>query len=123
MHLEILSPEQKELLPLINSFKRRFYLVGGTAIALHIGNRMSIDYDLFCYKTFSSQDILKNITKFQFALKFKKNPPPKNDEGHFQFFYFSHKTLRKQKLNSPLPIVRLPLQCGGALQNAPTFRL
>lgn len=38
MHLEILSPEQKDLLPLISQFKRKYYLVGGTAIALHIGH-------------------------------------------------------------------------------------
>ena len=36
MHLEILSKEQIELLPLISQFKREYYLVGGTAIALHI---------------------------------------------------------------------------------------
>ena len=34
MYLDILTREQKELLPLISQFKREFYLVGGTAIAL-----------------------------------------------------------------------------------------
>jgi hypothetical protein len=47
MHPEILSEEQKKLLPLINDFSRSYYLVGGTAIALHIGHRRSIDFDLF----------------------------------------------------------------------------
>ena len=47
MHLKILSAEQKNLLPLINDFSRQYYLVGGTAIALHIGHRSSIDFDLF----------------------------------------------------------------------------
>jgi hypothetical protein len=47
MHLEILSKEQVELLPLVSQFKREFYLVGGTAIALHIGHRESIDFELF----------------------------------------------------------------------------
>ncbi len=47
MHNEILSPAQTELVPLIKSFSREFYLVGDTAIALHIGHRRSIDFDLF----------------------------------------------------------------------------
>jgi hypothetical protein len=58
MHLEILSLEQKELLSLISHFKRKYYLVGGTAIALHIGHRMSIDFDLFCEKSFNPVDVL-----------------------------------------------------------------
>jgi hypothetical protein len=48
MHLEILSKEQVELLTFIEKFKSRFYLVGGTAIALQIGHRQSIDFGLFC---------------------------------------------------------------------------
>jgi Nucleotidyl transferase AbiEii toxin, Type IV TA system len=47
MHLSILSEEQKRLLPFVQSLKKEYYLVGGTAIALHIGHRMSIDFDLF----------------------------------------------------------------------------
>lgn len=47
MHLEILSKEQIDLMPVLSQFKREYYLVGGTAIALHIGHRESIDFDLF----------------------------------------------------------------------------
>lgn len=47
MHDEILNHQQKELLPLLSKFKREYYLVGGTAIALHIGHRRSIDFDMF----------------------------------------------------------------------------
>jgi Nucleotidyl transferase AbiEii toxin, Type IV TA system len=47
MHLEILSDEQLGLLPFVESLKKEFYLVGGTAIALQIGHRQSIDFDLF----------------------------------------------------------------------------
>lgn len=36
-----------QLLPLMTQFRREYYLVGGTAIALHIGHRRSIDFDLF----------------------------------------------------------------------------
>ena len=47
MHSEILSDNQKELLPLMAQFRREYYLVGGTAIALYLGHRRSLDFDLF----------------------------------------------------------------------------
>ena len=47
MHPEIFNEEQRQLLPLLSKFKNEFYMVGGTAIALHIGHRLSIDFDLF----------------------------------------------------------------------------
>ena len=60
MHEEILSEKQKELLPLIRQFSREYYLAGGTAVALHIGHRRSIDFDLF---KFSSLNHKKNIDR------------------------------------------------------------
>ncbi|GHT00605.1 hypothetical protein FACS189421_12830 [Bacteroidia bacterium] len=65
MHPEILSPEQKELLPLVKSFRREFYLVGGTAIALLIGHRKSIDFDLFKSTPFISKKILDKISTIE----------------------------------------------------------
>jgi hypothetical protein len=47
MYLNILSQSQADLLPFVAGFKKEFYMVGGTAIALHIGHRRSIDFDLF----------------------------------------------------------------------------
>ena len=50
MHKEILTPEQKGLLQAVKSFARDFGLVGGTAVALYLGHRESIDFDLFTKK-------------------------------------------------------------------------
>lgn len=61
MHKEILNQNQVELLNLIADFKREFYLVGGTAIALHIGHRRSIDFDLFKSKSFQATKIITKI--------------------------------------------------------------
>jgi Nucleotidyl transferase AbiEii toxin, Type IV TA system len=60
----ILSNEQKELLPFVQSFKREFYLVGGTAISLHIGHRTSIDFDLFKFSNISKTKIDKQLRAF-----------------------------------------------------------
>lgn len=60
MHSEILSIRQKELLPLMAQFRGEYYLVGGTAIALYIGHRRSIDFDLF---KFSGINHKRNLDK------------------------------------------------------------
>lgn len=63
MHKEILTKEQEELLPLLKKFSRTFGIVGGTAIALYIGHRRSIDFDLFSLREFHMYSIRKKITK------------------------------------------------------------
>jgi hypothetical protein len=62
MHLNVLNKDQLVLLPLLSKFKNEFYMVGGTAIALHIGHRLSIDFDLFKTGTIHPKKIL---TKFK----------------------------------------------------------
>lgn len=63
MHQEILVKEQIELLSLIQSFRENFGLVGGTAIALYIGHRQSVDFDLFTNKEFDNFKIRSIISK------------------------------------------------------------
>jgi hypothetical protein len=57
MHVNILSEEQIALLAFLKQFKKDYYLVGGTAIALQIGHRQSIDFDLFKLKTINKTKI------------------------------------------------------------------
>jgi hypothetical protein len=59
IHYDILSQEQKDILPDIQDINKNFLLVGGTAIALHLGHRQSIDFDFFSDKEFD-MDSLKN---------------------------------------------------------------
>ena len=54
--LELLK--QLMLLPLSG----QFFLVGGTAIALQLGHRMSIDLDLFTTQPFNSTNLLETLT-------------------------------------------------------------
>ena len=61
MHPQALNKHQIDLLPLIKSFQREFYLVGGTALALHLGHRQSIDFDLFKKKDIHPAKIAKQI--------------------------------------------------------------
>lgn len=66
MHKEILTPNQIELLPMVKQFQKEFYLVGGTAIALHIGHRRSIDFDLFKFSTIRHRNIIAKIDSFNY---------------------------------------------------------
>ena len=68
MHNEVLTEEQRKLLPLIRSFSNDYYLVGGTAIALYIGHRRSIDFDLFTTREIKRKSIRKLIEKSGFAV-------------------------------------------------------
>ena len=47
MHTEALTEEGLKLFSALASFDD-FYLAGGTALALQIGHRISVDFDLFC---------------------------------------------------------------------------
>jgi hypothetical protein len=82
MHDEILTEEQKKLLPLIGSFYKNFGLVGGTAIALQIGHRQSIDFDLFSLKEFDNANIRKTIVRKGWRV----GQVFKDEEGQFTFF-------------------------------------
>ena len=63
LHKEILVKEQMELLLLIEEFAHDFVLVGGTAIALHVGHRQSVDFDLFSHEELDSQKIKRKILR------------------------------------------------------------
>ncbi len=69
MHNEVLSNRMVERLPLIKLFKREYYLVGGTAIALQIGHRRSIDFDLFHQEIVKPQQIKNRIEREGYGIE------------------------------------------------------
>ena len=81
MHKEILSEEQAKLLPLVKTFSKNFGLVGGTAIALHIGHRESLDFDLFSLEKFNNGAIRRKISKTK-----KIDYVSCDEEGQFTLF-------------------------------------
>ncbi|MBQ6064127.1 MAG: nucleotidyl transferase AbiEii/AbiGii toxin family protein [Prevotella sp.] len=66
MFSEILNNQQMQLLPLMAQFRREYYLVGGTAIALYIGHRRSIDFDLFKPSAINHKRNLDKIAAYPF---------------------------------------------------------
>jgi hypothetical protein len=109
MHLEILNNNQKELLDFISLFKREYYLVGGTAIALHIGHRESVDFDLFKQSNLRKSDIYKKLNTTKFGYRFGyENYEQLNlviNNVKFTFFSFPHKI----PLNSEVKgVIKMP---------------
>lgn len=109
MHKEILTKEQTKFLPLVERFSTDFGLVGGTAIALHIGHRQSIDFDLFTLKKFGNISIKNKIGK---SIKIQQTIINKTGEFtfiasgvKFTFFHYPFKINFSKKLNN---IIHLP---------------
>jgi len=81
IHKEILTANQIKFLPLLELFSKNFGLVGGTAIALHIGHRQSIDFDMFSFEEFNNSDIKRKILK-----RAKIDKSLVNKRSEFTFF-------------------------------------
>ena len=58
MHDSALTKEGKQLFPAFARFEE-YYLVGGTALALQIGHRLSVDFDFFSEKELSPTIVQK----------------------------------------------------------------
>lgn len=64
MHEEVLSDSQRKLLSLLQIFNKNFGLIGGTAIALRLGHRRSVDFDLATLKVIRHQLLRDQIKKY-----------------------------------------------------------
>ena len=64
MHLEAIPKENKSVFLSLANFSD-FYLAGGTALALQIGHRISVDFDLFSDQDISEDLLLKVKNTFQ----------------------------------------------------------
>ncbi len=81
MYNEILTQSQKDLLGLVESFSEEFGLVGGTAIALQIGHRESIDFDMFTPNNFDNFKIKRKLSK-----DYKNKKIVRDEKNQLTFF-------------------------------------
>lgn len=75
MHLEVIESKRKKVFQKLKNFPE-FCLVGGTALALQIGHRISVDFDLFSEKDIP-RDFLDKVEKVfkGFKIKVEINNP------------------------------------------------
>lgn len=66
LHLDILPAEQWALFDGLaeESWLTPFYLAGGTALALHLGHRQSIDFDFFTKEAFRTRNLIERLRPF-----------------------------------------------------------
>lgn len=64
---KILKPEMKQAFVKLkdSGLIKSFYLGGGTALALQIGHRESIDLDFFCEQHFNEDEIIEKLSKLE----------------------------------------------------------
>jgi hypothetical protein len=109
MHTQIFNLNQTELLPLVKQFKKEFYLVGGTAIALHLGHRRSIDFDLFKFNPLKPKKIIETISGFDYPYIVTRRVTEQLNvtvnDVKFTFFQYPFEIHASEKLND---ILRLP---------------
>ncbi|MDY0202002.1 MAG: nucleotidyl transferase AbiEii/AbiGii toxin family protein [Tenuifilaceae bacterium] len=109
MKTQIFNKTQLQLLPLVQKFRREFYLVGGTAIALHLGHRRSIDFDLFKNKPINPKRILETISGFEYPYFVTRRVTEQLNlnikDVKFTFFQYPFEIEATEKLND---ILRLP---------------
>ena len=109
MHKEILTLPQSKLLPIVKLFSKSFGLVGGTAIALYLGHRESIDFDLFSFEEFNNYLIKSKIaqkTNIEKILVKRKGEFTFLIDGvKFTFFQFPYKVNFSESFEN---IIKLP---------------
>jgi hypothetical protein len=59
--LDILPPAQRAIWNRLSEIPPNFVLYGGTAIALRLGHRSSVDFDFFSYKRFVPIELFRSI--------------------------------------------------------------
>lgn len=94
LHTETVERSTLELLIRLQqkNYLKGFYLVGGTALALKMGHRKSVDIDLFTTLSFDGQQILENLSSdFSFELFFTANNTIKGSINQVQVDILAHR--------------------------------
>ena len=65
--LEILPPAQASLWPLLTEVPAQFVLYGGTALALRLGHRFSVDFDFFSAASFDAEAMQQSLSLIRHA--------------------------------------------------------
>jgi len=109
LHKETISPDTLELLIRLQQkeYLKGFYLVGGTALALQIGHRTSIDINLFSDFSFDTAYVLENLSAdFDYKLFFSANNTLKGSIDGVQVDILAH---RYPYVSSPLMIENIAM--------------
>ncbi len=74
VHLDILPPAQRRLWDELGSLPDGFVLYGGTALALYLGHRQSVDFDFFLDRSLDADALLAGLPFLQGAALIARTP-------------------------------------------------
>lgn len=60
--LDVLPPAQRELWPQLSEVPRRYVLYGGTALALRLAHRTSVDFDFFAHDPLDHHELERSVS-------------------------------------------------------------
>lgn len=100
LYLQILDPKQSDLLKALNFLGKDVYLAGGTALALQLGHRKSLDFDFYSKTNFDSEIL---VAKFQNNFKslivnriVKDTLILTVNDVSFSLFYYPYRLIRSE---------------------------
>ena len=100
IHYEILDEPRIAILQPLTELKDKFYLAGGTGLALQLGHRDSADFDFFSEDEFDTATLFQKLEKILMGRKIEKVQEEKNtlsiivdDDVKISFFYYPYKML------------------------------
>jgi hypothetical protein len=105
MHTEILSRRQARLLHRLGPEATRggFYLVGGSAVAVHVGHRKSVDLGWFSTSPFDPQQLLRQLHEAGLDVRVRHLEPGT--------LHGSAAAVRISFLHYPYPLLKSLVKC------------
>ncbi len=96
MFYNILDSKRIQILPKLKNFKEDFYLAGGTALALQLGHRDSVDFDFFSEKNINTQEIFEELKESFVGFEIVKTLEDKDTlnvviDNNIKLSFFSYK--------------------------------
>ncbi len=95
MFYDILDKKRLVVLPKLSFLKGRFYLAGGTGLALQLGHRDSVDFDFFTKENFDTFELYKELLQIFGQENVSKTLEEKNTlyvvlNGNIKLSFFSY---------------------------------
>jgi hypothetical protein len=106
MFFDILDKKRINILPVLANFKNEFYLAGGTALALQIGHRDSVDFDFFTKNDLKTKKLFTQILNIFQKHEILKTQEEKNTltillDNEIKISFFTYKyDLLKEKIDT-----------------------
>lgn len=98
IYKKILSDNQLKLIEKIKDLPRQYYMAGGTALALQLGHRTSLDFDFFTNEHFEIEKVLANLERNFDEIKVERTAKDtlilEIDGVSFSLFYYPYGLIR-----------------------------